>query len=125
MVSYATPADLNGVVTPVPANAELLIARASRDIDRALLSAVYDPSDPDVIEALRLATVEQVAGTLDSGDKNGLGVAPAPKSFTIGRLSVQHANSTPPQARRTGRLVDQAFTVLQTAGLTGHAPRQT
>lgn len=120
-MSYATPADLVGIVEPVPAHAELLLARASRDVDRALLAAEYDPTDPTVVAALKEATVEQVAGTLASGDKTGLGVVTTDTGFTLGKLSVQKPAAAA-VAPRTGALVDQAYAVLQAAGLTGHAP---
>ena len=119
---YATPEDLNGVISPVPDNAALLILRASRAVDRALLTAVYDPDDSAVQEALKQATVEQVAGTQAGGDRTGLGVVQAPQAFTIGRLNVQRG-SAPHQAPTTGGLVDQAWAVLQAAGLTGHPPQ--
>jgi hypothetical protein len=118
--AYASQADLDAVVSPVPGNADQLLVRASRDVDRALLTAVYDRTDPAVIAALRDAVLEQVAGNLASGDRGGLGAASAPSSFTIGRLAVQGA--TPAAVPRTGGLVDQAWAVLQAAGLTGHGP---
>ena len=122
-MAYATPNDLDGIVDPVPANAELLLVRASRAVDQALLTAVYDPTDLDVIEALRQATVEQVAGTLESGDKNGLGVITTSRSFTIGKITVQR-DATTASAPTTGGLVSQAFAVLQAAGLTGQPPTE-
>lgn len=124
-MAYASPDDLVGIVDPVPANASLLLARASRDVDRALVAAVYDPAAPDVIEALRQATVEQVAGGLAEGDRSGLGLSTAPQSFTIGRIAVQRGATSTSRAPRTGGLVDQAYAVLQAAGLTGHPPRST
>ncbi|MBG0560723.1 hypothetical protein [Actinoplanes aureus] len=123
MAVYATPNDLTGVVDPVPANAEQLIKRASRDVDRELLCAVYDPTDAATIAALKEATVEQVAGTLAAGDKTGLGVPTVPASFTLGKLSVQRP-AAPATASRTGGLVYQAYAVLQAAGLTGHGPQE-
>jgi hypothetical protein len=116
-MAYATVADLPA---PIPANAQQLLDRASREIDRALLTAVYDPTDPVVVQALKDATLEQVAGTLASGDKTGLGVTNAPQSFTIGKIAVQKTAAA--SASRTGALVDQAFAILQAAGLTGHGP---
>jgi hypothetical protein len=120
--AYAAQADLVGVVNPIPATADLLLVRASRAIDRALLTAVYDRTDPVMIAALKAATVEQLAGTLAGGDKQGLGVATAPpQSFTIGRLAVQKPAAAT-SAPTTGGIVDQAWSILQAAGLTGHAP---
>ncbi|MFI7547208.1 hypothetical protein [Actinoplanes sp. NPDC049599] len=119
--AYAARTDLAGVIPVVPDNAEQLLVRASRDVDRALLTAVYDPTDPAVIAALRDATVEQVAGNLGSGDKTGLGITTTPQGFTLGKLSVQKP-AAPASAPRTGVLVDQAWSILQAAGLTGQSP---
>jgi hypothetical protein len=119
--AYANLTDLDDHLGSTPANATQLLIRASRAVDRALLTAVYDPTDLDVIEALKQATLEQVAGTLESGEKTGLGVTTAaPSSFTIGRVAIQR--KSPAAAPTTGGLVDQAWSVLQAAGLTGHAP---
>ena len=122
MAAYATPDDLTGVVNPVPTHAELLLRRASRAVDRALLCARYDPTDPAIVTALREATVEQVAGMLASGDKTGLGVMNEPQSFTIGKISVQRPATT--EAPSTDGLVNQAYAVLQAAGLTGQGPQE-
>lgn len=119
---HAVPEDLSRILDSIPANAELLIARASRDVDRVLLCSIYDASDPAVIKALREATIEQVAGTLAGGDQHGFGIASTPQSFTIGKISVQGAAGGQPP--RTGGLVDQAYAVLQAAGLTGHAVQE-
>ncbi len=119
--AYATLADLDGVVDPIPGNAAQLLVRASRAVDRALLCAVYDPTDPAVIAALREATVEQVAGGLESGDRRGLGVAAAPSGFTIGRVTVQRPAAA--AVPKVGHLYAQAFAALQAAGLTGQGPQ--
>ena len=120
---YATITDLNGVLDRIPANAELLLIRASRDIDQALICAVYDPTSPAVIDTLRQATVEQVAGNLEDGDTSGLGGS-SPQSFTIGSLSVtRRQTSGGGEVRRVGRLAEQAWLVLHQAGLTGHEPQ--
>lgn len=123
---YATSADLAAYPVAVPSgwSAGLLLLRASRDVDRALLTAVYAtdstglPTDPVLQQALRDAVCEQVAAMVATGDRTGLGIG-GPASFTIGKLSVQGANSR--SAPRTGGLVDQAYAALQAAGLTGHA----
>jgi hypothetical protein len=124
--AYASPADLAavpGAPDPVPDNVDTLLVRASRAINRALLTSVYDADDADVIVALRDATVEQVLGTLAGGDDSGLGVATSVGSFQIGKLQVQKTSSTANgQAPTTSGIVDQAWSILQTAGLTGHAP---
>lgn len=119
--AYAAAEDLVGVVDPVPDNADRLLVLAAREIDRALLCAVYDTADADVIAALKAANIEQVVGMLASGDTSGLGITTStPSGFTIGKLSVQQAAVGP--APTTGRLYDQAYEVLQLAGLTGGGP---
>ncbi|MCY1141378.1 fibronectin type III domain-containing protein [Actinoplanes sp. Pm04-4] len=119
--AYATIGDLNGYLGSTPANARQLLIRASRAVDRALLTAVYDPTSVAVKVALRDAVLEHIAGTRESGDLTGLGVASAPQSFTIGKLSVQRGSSAS-SVPTTGGLVDQAYAILQAAGLTGHGP---
>lgn len=110
---------------PDGVDAELLLTRASRDVDSALLCAVYDPDNPDIQAALRDATCEQVAGMLTSGDRTGTGAAPPPSGFTIGKISVQRGGTGGQQtAVRVGRLWPQAWQVLQSAGLTGQGPQE-
>lgn len=124
-MAYATEAELAAYPVTVPAgvNAALLLTRASRDVDRALLCSVYDPDDPDVIAALRDATCEQVAGNLAVGDTTGTGTVGPPVGFTLGRLSVQQASSsTGNRPAKVGRLWQQAWQILQDAGLTGQGP---
>ncbi len=124
--AYASQQDLaDAGLDPIPDNADLLLQRASRQIDRALFTAVYDITDTDVVTALQQATVEQVLGTLAGGDSAGLGVATQVSQFTIGKLSAtKQLGSTSggsSGAPTTGGIVDQAWIILQTAGLTGHA----
>ena len=119
-MAYATEAELTTHLGYTPANAQQLLDRASRDVDRALLCAVYDPNDPAVVAALREATLEQVAGLLAAGDSTGLGSNV--QSFTLGRLSVTRTQGSE-AAVRPGQLHPQAYAVLQAAGLTGHAPQ--
>lgn len=120
-MGYATVADLGAVPgIVVPAGAEQLLTRASRDVDQALIAAVYDPTDPAVIAALREATVEQAAGYIEAGDRRGTG-ATLPQSFSLGSLSVQLGQGAAGPAR-VGGLYRQAWLVLQRAGLTGQEP---
>lgn len=124
--SYATQTDLADYVTTVPANADLLLRRASRDVDRALLCSVYDAADSAVLAALTGATCEQVAGQLAAGATDGIG-AGAARSFTLGKLSVNKggAPSNPAaQAVKVGNLWEQAWNILQQAGLTGQGPAE-
>ena len=128
-MAYATVVDLAGApYNLTPANAQLLLDRASRDVDRALLCAIYDadasgnPTDAAVIAAFKNATLEQVAGNLNSGDSAGLGRSTS--GFTLGRLSVQRASSSasssdPAAPKKIGTLWEQAWQVLQDPRLAG------
>ncbi|HYC32120.1 MAG TPA: hypothetical protein VEB59_07490 [Gemmatimonadales bacterium] len=123
--AYATVEELNEHLGSAPAGAQLLLDRASRDIRAGTLCAVYAvdddgmPTDADVVAAMKAACLEQVAGRLEAGDAKGLG-GQAPAGFSLGRLSIQRGNARKVTFR--GRLVEQAYLVLQEAGLTGHAP---
>ncbi|WP_018223889.1 hypothetical protein [Salinispora pacifica] len=129
-MAYATEAELAAYPVTVPsgASAALLLTRASRDVDRALLTAVYDATDADVIAALRDATCEQVAGMIAAGDITGTGAMPPTASFAIGKVSVvrggQGAGGSSQQARKVNGLWPQAWQALQAAGLTGHGPQE-
>lgn len=122
--AYASPADLSGAgLDPIPDNVNTLLVRASRMIDRVLLTSVYDAADTDVIAALRDACVEQVLGMLAGGDTAGLGLTASISSFSIGKVTAQRTTSTSSgQVSSTSGIADQAWAILQTAGLTGHAP---
>lgn len=123
-MAYATVDDLAGYVTTVPATATVLLDRCSRDINAALLTAVYDPTDADVQRVLREATCEQAAGYIDNGNPTG-GSRSAVSSFSIGSVSVtkgggQQGPPSPPAM--VGDLYRQAWQVLAEAGLTGQPP---
>ena len=122
--AYATADELRDLLGRTPANAEQMLIRASRDVDQALLTALYDPTAADVIDALREATLEQVAGALEAGDVSGTGIRQRPGSFTIGRLSVQQAANVDAAAAKIAGLWPQAYAVLQQAGLTGNSPQE-
>lgn len=108
-----------------PANIGRLLTLASRDVDAALISAVYNPDDEQVITALREATIEQAAYHLDTGDTTGTGGLAAYGMVSIG--SVQLGRAAQAGGGQTGSaarpLAPGAWAVLQTAGLTGHGPR--
>ncbi|NIL56716.1 hypothetical protein [Salinispora arenicola] len=135
-MAYATEAELTAypVTVPTGASAALLLTRASRDVDRALLTAAYDtdtngsPTDAGVIAALRDATCEQVAGMIAAGDITGTGAMPPTASFAIGKVSVvrggQGAGGSSQQASKINGLWPQAWQALQAAGLTGHGPQE-
>lgn len=128
--AYASVDDLEDWLGYTPVNAALLLVRASRDVNRALLCAVYDVDDDGLptseahLEALRMATLEQVAGNLGAGNTSGLGRTSG--GFTLGRLSVQRAvaGSDVASPAKVGALWEQAWDVLQQAGLTGQGPQE-
>lgn len=121
--AYASQADLAGILYPIPDNADQLLVRASLEIDRALLTAVYDTTDTAVIAALKQATLEQIAGNAQDGDSTGLGgVTQTATNFSIGKISVQKAATSTSPVPRTVGLVSQAWLTLQAAGLTGGGP---
>lgn len=128
-MAYATEGELAAypVTVPAGANAALLLTRASRDVDRALLCAVYDAAAADVIEALKTATIEQVAGMIDAGDLTGTGATQPTAGFSIGKISVQRGGGSAgssKQAEKINGLWPQAWQVLQQAGLTGQGPQE-
>lgn len=125
-MAYATVeqlADLLG--RSAPPNAAVLLDRASRDIDRALVTAVYDSTDATIIAALKNATLEQVAWRLEVGDVNGIrhdaqsGVpTPVPVTVSLSR----YGNAVGADTSKTQILGEQAYAVLQAAGLTAWGP---
>jgi len=125
-MAYATVEQLTDELGYAPNNAQKLLDRASRDIDRVLMCSNYNTADSAVLTALQQATLEQVAWRLECGDVNGIrhdvqsGVASGPGagSVTLSRTG----NPIGAATSGTPFLGDQAWTVLQQAGLTGQAP---
>ena len=125
---YATADDLIDYLDPVPDDAELRLTRASRLVDQALLTAVYDvdeqglPTEQRVIDALREATCEQVTAWA-AGGEDGTGAAGQYASVSIGSVSLTRAASgaSGSGSAATG-LCPQAWMILQQAGLTGRGP---
>ena len=132
-MTYATVDDLT---TPfadlgltVPANAAGLLARASRMVRRATVTALYDvdddgnPTDATIVTALRDATVEQVAAWTELGVD---GVPTDYQTVTAGRLSLgRRTNNTAGAGLTDGTtLAPQALLVLQDANLVGIGPWQ-
>jgi hypothetical protein len=127
-VAYATSTDLNGVLGITPANAQVLLDRASREIDRALESATYDvdtsgnPTNVDVIAALKAATLEQVAYQLEIGNKNGIphGLqSGVPSGTSAGSVQLSRGPSTGGATADQPWLAEQADIILrQTQGIT-------
>jgi len=129
-MAYATVQELADFLAPraAPPDAARLLDRASRDVDRALLCAVYDvddtgmPTDPTVAEALKTATLEQAAWRLRMGD--GASSAGRWSRVTIGSATLERrTDRTAPDETAVGGLGADAYAALQLAGLTGHAPQ--
>jgi hypothetical protein len=132
-MAYATVDDLVPTyVDPAPANAVLLLARASRLVDQALLCAVYDvdedglPTEPSYVTALRDATCEQVAAWVEAGE-DGTGASAEYRDVQIGSVRLARGGRGSETGAGGGgsaaaRLAPQAAMILQQAGLTGHEP---
>ncbi|MDX3214569.1 hypothetical protein PV318_03285 [Streptomyces sp. ME02-6991-2B] len=121
---YATPEQLAAWTgRPAPADAERLLARASQDIDDALLTAVYYtdtagmPTDPDVVAALADATCAQVEYQQATGD-DGTGAAGRWGSVSIGPVALSDRRDTGPAAPDALDLAPRAARALRRAGLT-------
>ncbi|MBF8191662.1 hypothetical protein ITP53_39410 [Nonomuraea sp. K274] len=128
---YATVDDLvPDYMATGPTNAALMLTRASRAVDQALLSAVYPvddaglPTEPAHITALREATCEQVAAWVASGTEDGTGAAAQYGQVGIGSVNLGRAQTgAGGGGSAAARLAPQARMVLEQAGLTGHEPR--
>jgi hypothetical protein len=118
---YATPEDLAealGVDTP-PAGAEAWLRRASRDLDAALIGAVYEvdeatqmPTDPDLVEAFRDACCEQASFLIDGGDATG--AKAKYQTVAIGQVSYGRRAGAAGDDVRVG---PRALDILRLAGL--------
>lgn len=120
---YATAEDYaawTGQATPPPDIGRLL-ARASEDVDSALMTAVYDtdaegmPTAPDVRAALRDATCAQVEYQQATGD-DGTGAVGRWDSVSLGPVSLSGRKDTAGGAG-TLDLAPRADRVLRRAGL--------
>ncbi|WP_067470041.1 hypothetical protein [Actinomadura macra] len=129
MTSYATPAELAAFLAPdaLPAGAQRVLDRASRDVDAEILTAVYDvdeggaATDATVVAALREATLEQAAWRLDSGDAKGAAGVWGQVAIGSAQLT-RRTDRTAPKEATIGGLCADAYRVLMLAGLTGHEP---
>lgn len=128
-MAYATPTELAEHLEPdpAPANAARLLTRASRKVDNAIRTAVYDvdgagmPTDTEVADALREATLEQISWWLDNGDDEGTGIAVS--SASIGSVALTKASGAGGGGfGPDGELGEQAWLALSNAGLTGQEP---
>jgi hypothetical protein len=131
-MAYATVQDLDGVLDYMPGNAQVLLDRASRDIDRAIQSAVYAvdtdgmPTDSAIAQALKEATLEQVAYNLEAGNKTGIRhdlQSGVPSGTSAGDVSLSRGPSVGGATGDLPWLADQAEWILRQAGLRGQAPQ--
>ncbi|BAL85468.1 hypothetical protein AMIS_2480 [Actinoplanes missouriensis 431] len=120
--AYATLTQLHDHLGRTPANARQLLLRASRAVDQVILCAIYDPTDPATIAALREAVLEQIAVGLEQGDVTGSGGRKG-GGFSFGKISVS-PKAAEDRAAKVGDLWSSAWAILQQAGLTGHGPMQ-
>ncbi|QHF97928.1 hypothetical protein DEH18_33410 [Streptomyces sp. NHF165] len=119
---YATPEQLAAYLGEgAPEHAERLLARASEDIDSAMLTAVYrvdddgDPLDERVRSGLADATCAQVEFWLATGD-DGTGAAGRWDSVSIGPVSLSGRTGAAPGAGGV-ELAPRAARALRRAGL--------
>ncbi|MFF4701250.1 hypothetical protein [Streptomyces chattanoogensis] len=121
---YATRDQLAAYLgTSVPNDAERLIARASEDIDAALLTAVYDvdemgyPAEARIRAALASAVCAQVEYWLATGE-DGTTSAEVWDSVSIGPVSLSGRSSPPSPPLVNGvELAPRAYRALHVAGL--------
>jgi len=121
--SYANTQDFYDLASPSsrPANLVTLLRRCSRAIDRALLTSIYDQTDAAVVTALKEATVEQAEWAEANGWSEGINAGY--HSVQIGSVNLTRGYTGQGSAAVVGQeLSPTAFTILQLAGLTGHAP---
>jgi hypothetical protein len=122
---YATPEQLAAWTgQPAPAGACRLLARASEDIDSALLTAVYEvnghgaPVEAHVAQALAAAVCAQVEHWLATGS-DGVTIAEQWNSVSIGPVSLSGRSSIPtPTMTVAGvELAPRAYRALHRVGL--------
>lgn len=129
---YATSEDVTEQLAPAaaPADVDRLLVVASRWVRHATRTALYDttstgaPSDDDVAEAFRDATVEQVLAWVRTGirpDQGSVGAAEGVvASKSMRSVTIQYAvyaESAKDRARVATQLCAQARMVLADAGL--------
>jgi hypothetical protein len=116
---YATTADLaNFLEKAPPANARRLLWQASRDVERATKTAIYDvddngfPTDTAVKAAMRDAVCAQVEWWGETGDS--LGAGGQWSSVKIGSVALDGRAAA---SGTGGELTPNAVTFLENAGL--------
>ena len=116
---YATSPLTDGTTTD-----QALVA-ASLDVDQLLTTAVYDtdedglPTDQDVADAIRDATIAQAQHAASKGDPANVG-AGAITQASIGSVQFTRRGATGGEV--PGRYSPQAQQILGQAGLLNHGP---
>lgn len=129
---YATSADYTASPygqAAAPANIDDRLAIASRDIDELIVCAYYDtdasqqPTDTDVAEALREATIAQASFGIDPSAGLAEGELPAGvASASIGSASISRSKAAP-EVRVGGIAYNpRVFGLLRAEGLTNLEP---
>ncbi|GGS88487.1 hypothetical protein ACFFV7_50965 [Nonomuraea spiralis] len=133
MVPYATVADLvPKYLATAPADADLLLERATTVVDDHIMSAVYEvdadglPVKTELVDALKRAVCEQVAAWKASGVEDGTGAAAQWSNLAIGSASLGRSTSGGGAAgggSAADCLAPQPAKILRLAGLLGQEPR--
>lgn len=115
-MAHATQADwvawTGEDLADLPADADARLEQASLDVDLAIL-VEYDDTDPDVLEALKRATVVQATREFDPKKAT----TSEWERMTLGPLTLQRAQGATEQRVAASRLVPLARDVLARAGL--------
>lgn len=102
---------------PAPAHVEALLARASADVEAALLTAVYDTTAGDVAEVLVEAVCAQVEYWLVIGS-DGITTGEAWDAVSIGPVSLSGRSGAPAPVVVAGvELAPRAYRALHLSGL--------
>jgi hypothetical protein len=131
-MAYATVQDLRDLIGYTSGDAQVLLDRASLDIDRAIQSAVYpvntdgSPTESTVTTALKAATLQQAAYQLEVGNRTGIphGLqSGVPSNTSAGDVSLSRGPSTGGATADQPWLAPHAAWILRSAGLLGQAPQ--
>lgn len=121
---YATVADFEESPLTTGTTTDQALVAASLDVDQMLLTAIYNtddqgmPTDPDVAEAVKDATIAQAQYATGLGDAANVGAGHITQA-RIGSISFTRRGS----GRETpGRYSPQALQILSQAGLLGRGP---
>lgn len=127
---YATRADLvdyapEDVAVPEEPEATRLLTHASERVDDALLTAVYTvdtnemPTEPKVIEALKLATCAEALDMIRHGSDSGDDGMAQWDSVAIGSIRLSGRRDTTSTPGSAGNLSAESAGYLRRAGLGG------